>query len=104
MKKITTLSCIIAASLALPNIIYAQLTLTGIVSNVMNTAVTIIGIIAGGFIVIMFVIAGFKYLTAQGNMQQVKEANNAVIWGLVGTAVVVLAMFIQGLVANQLGV
>lgn len=103
MKKRIVISYIVASLLAFPTIIFAQNLIT-IVQNIMNTAVAIIAIIAGGFVVIMFVIAGFKYLTAQGEMGKVKEANNAVIWGLIGTAVIVLAAFIQGLVATQLGV
>lgn len=60
--------------------------------------------IAGGFIIIMIVFAGFKYLTARGNPQQVHEANKALIWALAGVAVIILAWSIVAIIANTLGV
>lgn len=68
-----------------------------------NLFLTIIWIIAAAFSVIMFVLAGFKFLTAQGNPQETAEARRAVIWGLAGVAVIVLAWSIIGLVKNELG-
>lgn len=104
-NKKNIISSLATFSLLLPFIASsAQTTVISIVAAVVGTATTVIGIIAGGFIIIMFVLAGFKYLTAQGNPQQVKEANQAVIWGLVGVGVVVLAWSIASIVANQITV
>ena len=103
-NKKNIISSLAAFSLLLPFIASAQLTVIGIITNVIDTATSVMSIVAGGFIIIMFCLAGFKYLTAQGNPQQVKEANQAVIWGLAGAGVIVLAWSIRGIVAFQLGV
>ena len=100
-KKILALST--TTFFLLPMLAFAQ-TIQGITQNLVDTATTLISIIAGGFIIIMFVMAGFKYLTAQGDTSKVSEANKAVIWGLAGVAVIVLAWSVKLLVCNQLGV
>ena len=61
------------------------------VTDTVFTILQITWIIAIGFIVIMFAMAGFKYLTAQGDPSKISEANRAVIWSTAGVAVVILA-------------
>ena len=107
-KKIISASGVIAL-LALPALAFAvpaQLggniygltgTLTDIVANVLWT-------VAVTFVIVMFVIAGFKFMTAQGDPGKVGEARNAVIWGTAGTAVIILAWSLLAIVKNQLGV
>ncbi len=60
--------------------------------------------IAIAFVIIMFTLAGFKFLTAQGDTSKVAEARNAVIWGLAGTVVIVLAWSAITLVKRTLGI
>lgn len=55
-----------------------------------------------GFAVIMFVIAGFYFITAQGEPDGVKKARDFVIWGVVGVAVGVLAFSLPYVVQNLL--
>ncbi len=100
-KKII-ISSISAVLLILPTVIMAQ-TLQGITNNVATIVINVLYIIADGFIIFMFVLAGFKYLTAQGDPSKVSEANKAVIWALAGIAVVVLASFMRVIVQNTLG-
>jgi len=56
------------------------------------------------FVIIMFVIAGFKFLTAQGDPNKVGEARNAVIWGIGGVIVVILAYSILVVMRVTLGI
>ena len=79
-------------------------TLEGAVANVLITVENILWSVAVAYIIIMFVVAGFKFLTAQGDISKVAEARNAVIWGLVGATVILLAWSIVAIVARQLGV
>jgi len=88
--------------LSLPAIIMAQ-TVQGIACAVMSTATSSFLIVALGFIIIMFVLAGFKYLTAQGEPNKVQEANKAIVWGLVGIVVIVLAWQAVKIVQNTIG-
>ncbi|OGZ64039.1 MAG: hypothetical protein A3A98_03790 [Candidatus Staskawiczbacteria bacterium RIFCSPLOWO2_01_FULL_40_39] len=55
-----------------------------------------------GFAVIMFIVAGFQFLTAQGEPGKVTQARNSLIWGAVGVAVGVLAFSIPFVIRNQL--
>ena len=75
-----------------------------LIISILTMAKNVTLTIAGGFIIIMFVFAGFKYLTARGNPQQVHEANKALLWALAGVAVIVLAWAAVEIVANSLGV
>jgi len=90
----------------MPNIILAAPgifagNLTDVANSIITLFLNILWIIASAFVIVMFVIAGFKFLTAQGNPQQVAEARLAVIWGLVGAAVIVLAWSIVTIVSRQ---
>jgi len=60
-------------------------------------------IIAVAFIVVMFVLAGFKFFTAQGDPSKVQEATRAVVYGIIGVAVVILAFSIIAIVRLTLG-
>lgn len=51
-------------------------------------------------IIISFIIAGFKFLSAQGNPQQLAEARTALIWGIAGVVVIILAYSIISIVRN----
>ena len=90
------------AAFAVPGIYSGNL--TGVASSITAIVESIIWSIAVTFVIVMFVIAGFKFLTAQGNSTQVAEARQAVIWGLVGAAVIVLAWSIVTIARNQFGV
>ncbi len=78
-------------------------TIGGIVDVAADVILTAVWTIAVTFVVIMFVLAGFKYLTAQGDPTKVSEAHRAVIWGLAGTAVIVLSWSVISAVRLQFG-
>jgi len=101
-KKINILS-VSTTLLILPTVIMAQ-TLQTIALSVTNTVTSVLSIIAGGFIIFMVVLAGFKYLTAQGDPGKVVDANRAVAWALAGVAVIVLAWSASIIVSNTLGI
>lgn len=107
-KKIIGLSVLIIL-LILPVIGLAQpgqlgIPITTLIIDILNVALNVLWSIAVAFVIIMFTIAGFKYLTAQGDPSKISESNKAVIWGTVGTAVVVLAWSVIAVVRMQIGV
>ncbi len=60
--------------------------------------------IFAAYAVIMFIVAGFKFLTAQGDPQDVQGARDAVIYGAVGVALGILAFSIPFIIKIALGV
>ncbi len=54
-----------------------------------------------GVVIVMFITAGFLFITAQGEPGKLTSARNAVIWGVVGVVVILLAFSIINIV--QLG-
>jgi len=90
------------AALAVPGVFQGDvITLVG---GVKDLVLNIMWLVAITYIIIMFVLAGFKFMAAQGDPSGVREARQAVIWGIVGTAVILLAWSIISIVAAQLGV
>jgi len=53
--------------------------------------------------IIMFLIAGFLFLTAEGDPSKLAKARGAVLWGVVGIAVGILAFSIPFVIQNALG-
>jgi len=60
------------------------------------------GLIFGGVAVIMFVVAGVLFLSAQGEPEKLKQARAAVIWGVAGVIVGILAFSIIAVVISIL--
>ena len=60
--------------------------------------------IFAAYSVIMFLLAGFLFLNAQGDISKVKDARNAVLWGTVGVAAGLLAFSIPFIIKGLLGV
>lgn len=119
MKKLTTI--LIALSLLiLPVAVFAQGgggvganigmegNAPGGYGNVPNDIVTlvhrieqIVGLVFGAIAVVLFVMAGIMFLTAQGDPEKVKTARNAFIWGVVGVLVGLVAYGIIALVSSM---
>jgi len=75
-----------------------------LVVNVLDVVLKILWVIAISFVIIMFTLAGFKFLTAQGDPSKISEARLAVIWGTVGTTVIVLAWSMVTIMRVEFGV
>ncbi len=56
-----------------------------------------------GLIIIMFVYAGFLFLTAQGDPTKIATARKVVIWGIVGVVVAFLSYSIVGFITTIIG-
>ena len=80
-----------------PPILFSQM-----VTNVLTIILTLLWIVGGAFVTIMFVLAGFKFLTAPGEPTKVSEARKMVLWGLVGAAVMILAWSVTSIVQKAL--
>lgn len=106
---IATLSSIL---MALPLAAFAvynnpPLPITLPVTTIDGLVIAILGVlwpIFMGFAVIMFMIAGFNFFTAQGEPSKLVVVRTAVIWGVVGLVVGMLALTIPVVVKTALGV
>ena len=78
-------------------------TVTGLsIGDLIDIVFSILWPIAIAFFIVMFVLAGFQFLTARGNPEQVAQARQFVIWGLVGVAVALLAWSIPFVIKNMI--
>lgn len=104
-KKLLLLSVLVIL-LALPaiNQVYGQ-SLAGLIGEggssssgstidfaaILDRVAGILWIIFAGLVIIMFLIIGMLYLTAQGDPEKVRRANRTIIWAIIGVAVGILA-------------
>ena len=72
------------------------------VNKIITQAIDIISIIVGLIAVVMIIIAGFKYITSQGESGAVSGAKNTIIYAIVGLVVVALAQVIVKFVIGKL--
>lgn len=60
-----------------------------------------IGLTFGGAVAVLFLIlGGYRYITSQGNQQQVEGAKNTILYSMIGLVVVFLAFLIFTLIAD----
>lgn len=70
------------------------------ISNLLGILLDLIWIIFVAFAIIMFIVAGFQFLGAQGEPDGVKKARNSLIWGAIGVAIAVTAFTIPFFIRN----
>jgi hypothetical protein len=73
----------------------------GGVNKVIRLALHLLSIVAGAIAVIMIIVSGFKYITAQGDPNQISSAKSALIYAIVGLVVVVFAQMIVEFVLRR---
>jgi uncharacterized BrkB/YihY/UPF0761 family membrane protein len=106
-KKILLL--ILFCVIFLPVLTYAALDFSqpsGNIGNVQNIVTKILNPVWEvfvGFAVIMFVFAGILFLSSSGEPEKIKTARNAVLWGVVGIVVGILAFSIMTIIKTAIG-
>jgi uncharacterized membrane protein YidH (DUF202 family) len=68
----------------------------------MSKVLTAVFATIGGVALIIIVISGFKFITSQGNPDQVAKARNTIIYAAVGLVICVGALTIVNLVTGRL--
>lgn len=108
MKKIT-LTLVSLSTLLLPVLALAQMqpianggygTPPTSFNALINNIEMLMGLVFGGIAVVMFVIAGITFLTAQGDPEKVGSARMAFIWGVAGVIVGLIAFSIIAIVST----
>lgn len=63
-------------------------------NKIIRLALNMLSIIAGVIAVIMLIVSGFKYITSQGDANQIAGAKNSLIYAVVGLVIVALSQAI----------
>ena len=67
-------------------------------------AVLNVGIVLATPIVVFFLIlSGFKYVTARGNPEKIKEASQSLLYGVIGGVIIVGALAITAIIGDVVG-
>ncbi len=70
--------------------------------GLLKTGIAILSIIIGVAAVIMIILAGLAFITANGDAQSIAKARGSIIYALVGIVIVVLAQALVAFVLNKL--
>jgi len=101
MAKKNIFLTLLAILLSLPIVSFAQdITITGMIDNV----VLIIWYVADAIIVILWIITGILFLTAQGAPEKLNLAKKALFASIIGTAIIIIAGSAVWLVGGIIGV
>lgn len=76
---------------------------SGTVQGVINGILNLLWPIFVGFAVIMFLVAGFLFLSANGDPGKVGAARQALLWGAVGVVVGLIAFVLPFVILNTIG-
>lgn len=71
---------------------------TNIMKNIINTILFVLGIVA----VIMIIIGGIRYVTSNGDSNQIKSAKDTILYSVIGLVVAIMAYAIVGFVLDRL--
>jgi hypothetical protein len=69
--------------------------------SLIKLALNLLSMVAGVIAVIMLMVSGFKYITADGDATQISNAKKSLIYAIVGLVVVALAQFIVRFVLSK---
>ena len=68
-----------------------------VIKNVTNVLLFLVGAVS----VIMLVLGGFKYVTSNGNADQIKSAKNTIMYAVIGLVVAIIAYAVVGFVVDS---
>ncbi len=74
----------------------------GVGSESIEKLLTTVFVVFGGIAVIIIILAGIKFITSQGNPQEVSRARDTIIYAAVGLAISVSAITIVNFVIVRL--
>ncbi len=72
------------------------------IDGLLTSILTIVKFVAGIVLVIYFILAGFRYVTARGDETKIKSATTMLTWTAVGGAILLGAEVIQKLLSSTI--
>jgi FtsH-binding integral membrane protein len=110
MKK-SLITSLITGFLTLPILAFAQEPAVhtepynaNLIAKIMLNLLTPVWQFFAGIAIIMFVVAGILFVTSSGDPGKLTTARQAVIWGVVGIIVAILAFSVLTIVGRAVGV
>ena len=85
------------STVALPNAV-TTLTIPGLIDLIFGFIWPIIAIV----VVVFFIVAGFQFITANGESGKIETARQSVIWAFAGVAILMLSFSIPFIIKNTL--
>jgi hypothetical protein len=73
------------------------------ISDLLSAILNVLVVIATPIIVFMIIYAGFMYVTARGNPEQIKTASRALTYAVIGGLVVIGSTAITIIIQNVVG-
>jgi Type IV secretion system pilin len=73
------------------------------ITDLLEALLSIVLVLATPVIIFFIIYAGFLYVTAQGNAEQVKQATRALTYAIIGGVIIIGAMAIATIVKNLVG-
>jgi Type IV secretion system pilin len=73
------------------------------IADLLEAILNIVIVLATPFIVFFIIYAGFLYVTARGNAEQVKQASNALLYAVIGGVIIIGSVAIATIVKNLVG-
>jgi heme/copper-type cytochrome/quinol oxidase subunit 2 len=92
------LTCLVAASINGKPVDIPEIPMSQLVTNGLNIVYFVVGIVA----VVIIVIAGFQYLTSNGDPERAKRALHVIIDCAIGIAIVLFAFALTNFVAGRI--
>lgn len=68
-----------------------------VIGNIIKTALSFLGVVA----IVIILIGGFKYMTAGGDTEKVKNAQNYIMYGIIGLVIILSAYAISSFVLKE---
>jgi len=75
---------------------YSNLTSGGLITF-LNNIISLIITIAGLFVIVNFILAGYGYLSANGQAQKIADAGNKILQTVIGIAIIAAAYVIAAI-------
>lgn len=72
----------------------------GSITELLAILLNVVMIIAVPIVIFFLIYAGFLYVTARGNPEQIKKAGNALLYGIIGGVIILGAFAIVAIVKN----
>jgi len=73
------------------------------ITDLLEALLSIVLVLATPVIIFFIIYAGFLYVTAQGNAEQIKQATRALTYAIIGGVIIIGAMAIATIVKNLVG-
>lgn len=91
MRKYLSITAALAVLAVVPLMAYADVRTVGDVVRVLNRVADWLFYVLIGFAIIFLILAGFKYLMAQGSGEKLSEAHRMVFYAIISLAVGIVA-------------